>query len=200
MARGPEVRRPEATESNEVVEMTRGEFARCCAGGCGIAGLAPAAGQEPAASDGEKVKELEWKLSAARMRFAKLVGILNANLDEPTRKRVLNALGHECAKSYGTMFQKYKGDVAGFLAEGRKQWMESVEYDEKTGRIRVVDKSKSCTCPLVKIGETPGEFCECTLGWQEEAYSTMLGRPMKARLESSVLRGARVCAFVIEPA
>ena len=69
--------------------------------------------------------------------------------------------------------------------------------DERAGLIRVVDKGHTCSCPLVKQGLTPPEFCDCTLGWQEEAYSKMLGRPVKAELEESILRGGRRCVFRI---
>jgi hypothetical protein len=42
---------------------------------------------------------------------------------------------------------------------------------------------------------TPGSFCDCTLGWQEEAYSEILGRPVKAELEESILRGGKRCVY-----
>jgi hypothetical protein len=44
-------------------------------------------------------------------------------------------------------------------------------------------------------GMTPGSFCDCTLGWQEEAYSEILGRPVKAELEESILRGGKRCVY-----
>jgi hypothetical protein len=167
-------------------------------GACSISGLAAeASAQEQAGSTGA-LKELSGKLEAARVRFARLMGILNSTLAPEVRKQVLNALGRECARSYGSLIGKYRGNLQGFLEEGRRQWMESASYDEQSGTIRVVDKSRQCSCPLVQPGQTPGEFCDCTLGWQEEAYSTILGHPVKARLEQSILRGGRSCVFVIE--
>ena len=58
-------------------------------------------------------------------------------------------------------------------------WMTSAEHDRKAGVITIVDRATSCTCPLVKQGLTPAAQCECTLGWQEETYSRILGRPVK---------------------
>ena len=49
----------------------------------------------------------------------------------------------------------------------------------------------------MKAGRTPGEFCDCTLGWQEEAFSTVLGKPVAVVVEESVLRGSSRCSFRI---
>jgi hypothetical protein len=93
------------------------------------------------------------------------------------------------------MIDKHKSDIGGFLAEGRKQWMEKAEFDNKAGTIRIVDKLKSCSCPLVKPGATPPEFCDCTLGWQKETYSAILGKPVEVEIEESILRGGSRCVF-----
>ena len=50
--------------------------------------------------------------------------------------------------------------------------------DRKVRVLTIVDRAKSCTCPLVKQGLTPAAQCECTLGWQEETY---LADPRAAR-------------------
>jgi hypothetical protein len=50
---------------------------------------------------------------------------------------------------------------------------------------------------MVKEGVTPPSFCDCTLGWQEAAYSTILGRPVRAELEESILRGGKKCIYRI---
>jgi hypothetical protein len=177
--------------------MTRSEF--CCAGLCTISGLTAlaAAPQSQTPPPAEALGELTWKLDAAQTRMAKLLGILNETLDESSRKRLLNRLGQECAANYRTMADKYRGNVRGFLAEAQKSWMASAEYDERAGTIRIVDKSGHCTCPLVKEGVTPKEFCNCTLGWQESMYSQMLGRRVQAELEESILRGDKRCVFRI---
>ena len=95
------------------------------------------------------------------------------------------------------LIDRYKGNIHGFLEEGRRLWMAEADYDEAKGTIRIVDKGPSCSCPMVKVGMTPGSFCDCTLGWQEEAYSEILGRPVKAELEESILRGGKRCVYRI---
>jgi predicted hydrocarbon binding protein len=178
--------------------MNRAEFFRSCAGGvCACGSLAALARTAEAQADDKQVAALKQKVDAMQTRFALLAGILNQNVDVPTRKKIFQALGKECAKTYSTLTTKYKNDLPGFLAEGRRQWMESAEYDQAAGTIRIVDRSRTCTCPLVKQGSTPPGFCECTLGWQKEAYSSILGKPVEVELEESILRGGTKCVFRI---
>jgi len=182
----------------------RDDFIRLCAGcacsGAAFASALPLAQGAPAAApapDRPDRGELEWQLNASRQRFAKLVSILDEELDEPARKKVLRRLGADCAQGYAALFAKYRGNLSGFLDEIRRQWVAEAVYDEKAGTLRVVDRATRCTCPLVKPGTTPGAFCECTLGWQQAAYSAVLGKPVQAELEESILRGGKRCVFRI---
>ena len=36
------------------------------------------------------------------------------------------------------------------------------------------------------------------MGWREAAYSTILGRPVGAKLEESILRGEKKCIYLIK--
>lgn len=185
--------------------MKRLEFLKSCASGicsCTAWGLlsqesAPAqSGQANPAADPEK-DELKWKLNAAQVRFAKLLQILNQNLDETVKQKILQQLGAECSQSYQELAAKYKGNLRGFLDYISTKWVEKAEYDEKAGIIRITDKAKQCTCPLVKPGAAPKDFCNCTLGWQKAIYSVVLGRPVEAEIEESILRGGARCVFRI---
>jgi len=68
------------------------------------------------------------------------------------------------------------------------------EYDEKAGNIRVFDRGPHCSCPPVKEGLTSAQ-CDCTLGWQRETYSAILGLPVDGAVEESILRGDKRCVF-----
>lgn len=179
--------------------MTRNDFFKCCTSGmcsCAAFALLP---QEPvqAQSGNPELDALKWKLDFVNRRFATLIGILNEKLDPATRKQILENLGRECAKNYRGLFDKHKNDIQGFLDAIQKQWVEKAEYDREADTIRIVDKSKTCTCALVNQGMTPPEFCDCTLGWQQAAYSAVLGRSVEVTLEESILRGASRCVFRI---
>lgn len=181
--------------------MKRDEFIRtaCTLGVCSFAGLGLWAEDSARAQSNSnpEIDELKWKLDFVRKRFAKLVGILDENLDESTRNKVFESLGRECAKLFMDLTGKFKGDPRGFLEEIKKRWAKETEYDEAAGRIRVVDKSSHCTCSLVDEQLTPPAFCHCTLGWQKETYAMILGQPVDAEIEESKLRGGKRCVFRI---
>jgi hypothetical protein len=144
------------------------------------------------------LEQVQGQLEAVRIRYAKLVSILERDLDEATRKRVFDSLGRECARQFRSRtFDKYKGDLSGFLksVEGPDGWAVKTEYDEKAGTIRVFDRGPHCSCPLVKEGVTSGAQCDCTLGWQRETYSAILGLPVDGTVEESILRGGKRCVF-----
>ncbi len=164
-------------------------------GGCLCGGrvFADASAASPGSHDTPAVAELRRKVEFMQKRIANLV----TALDEPTRLKVLETMGRECAKEFSGLTERFRGKPEAFLEEARRQWMKTASYDPASGTIRVVDRAASCTCAFVQPGLTPADFCACTLGWQKEAYATILGEPVDAELESSILHGASCCAFRI---
>ena len=186
--------------------MKRSDFLKTCgAGACGCSILGFLAPLSSRAENGERQtattpadnSPLKQELDGSRERFAKLVSIMGEDLDGATRDKILASLGRECAQDYSAFFQKYRGDLQGFLAKVKTAWLEKAEYDEKTGILRIIGKPSPCACPLVKVGRTPADFCNCTLGWQQEAFSTVIGKPVIAEIEETVLRGGSRCSFRI---
>ena len=186
--------------------MKRNDFFKTCGAGmcgCGVLGLlAPlaaraddtAATAAAAPADAELLKQ---QLEGARERFAKLLAVMAEQLDDASRGKVLHGLGRQCSQPYWPFFEKYRGDLPGFLDKIKTAWVERTEYDEKTGILRVIGKPAPCACPLVKAGRTPVEFCDCSRGWNQAAFSTVLGRPVSIQIEESVLRGGTRCSFRI---
>ena len=185
--------------------MERKQFLKACLVGmsscaaCGVAGLAGAA--DEGAGAGQDDAAVGQTVEAMRVRYAALVGVIGRHVPEETQRTIFRELGRECARQFkGMTYEKFAGNIDGFLAEARgaNGWMAGADYDQKAGVITIVDRAKSCTCPLVKPGLTPAAQCECTLGWQEETYSRILGRPVKASLVESILRGSNRCVFRVE--
>ena len=177
--------------------MTRKEFMKSCAVACGtcLCGAEAARAAEEPGCDAE-LTTIKNRTDAAQLRFARLIETIEKSMTEAERKHLLHALGTKCSDTYRpALIDRYVGNLKGFLEEGRREWMAEAHYDEAAGTIRVVDKGPSCTCPMVKVGETPGSFCDCTLGWQEATYSRIVGRPVKAELEESILRGGKRCVY-----
>jgi predicted hydrocarbon binding protein len=186
--------------------MKRNEFLKTCGAGlcgCGVMGLlAPLAasarvvdGQTTAAPS--ELDLLKRQIDEAHERFAKLVAIMGEDLDGAVRDKILMRLGRECAKAYRPLFEKYRGNLSGFHEKIKTAWLESAAYDEKTGVLRVAGKPAPCGCPLVKAGRTPTDFCVCSAGWQQEAYSIVLNKPVAVEIEETVLRGGKRCSFRI---
>ncbi|MBZ5514112.1 MAG: hypothetical protein LAN62_04565 [Acidobacteriia bacterium] len=146
----------------------------------------------------EEIEALKWKVNFMRVRFAKLVGILSDTLDEATRRKVFESMGRECARQFMDLTGKFAGHPEAFLEEIKKRWAKETEYDQAAGRIRVVDRSNHCTCAFVDEQLTPPAFCDCTLGWQKETYAMILGQPVDAELEESILRGGKQCSYRIQ--
>lgn len=149
----------------------------------------------PAAAD-------DGALDAVRVRYATLVELIGRHVPEETQRTLFRELGRECARQFKAMtWEKFPGDLDGFLAAARgpNGWIAGIDRDREAGTLTIADRPTSCSCPLVKPGLTPAAQCECTLGWQEETYSKILGRPVRASLVESLLRGGKRCAFRIEP-
>ena len=186
-----------------MTDMTRSEFLKGCAVGacsCSLVALSVSGSAEAQSGDSE-INALKKEREAIRIRYAKLLGIIAEEVDQPTRKRIFERLGRACADQFRAItYDKYKNDIRGFLAaiQAPSGWVEKAEYNEATGTIRIFDRSKTCTCPLVERGLTPSDQCECTLGWQKQTYSAILGKPVDATLEESMLRGSTRCVFRIQ--
>ena len=185
--------------------INRKEFLNCAVAACatGLCGglkiEAQGAEQTSGACDPKELKDTQDRADAARYRFSKLIETIEAALPENQRKQILHTLGGKCADAYRPeLIDRYKGNINGFLDEGRRTWMAEATYDEANSMIRVIDKGPHCSCPMVKEGVTPASFCDCTLGWQEAAYSEILGCPVKAELEESILRGGKRCVYRIK--
>lgn len=189
-----------------MASITRKKFLKKCAeAACAAAMCRGESIAEPQASgtglqscEPKELADTKNRAEAARYRFSKLIETLENKLPEQERREILHTLGGRCADTYrSSLIDRYKGNITGFLEEGRRNWMAEATYDEAKGLIRIVDKGPGCSCPMAKEGVTPGSFCDCTLGWQERAYSEILERPVKAELEESILRGGNKCIYRI---
>ena len=186
--------------------MKRSVFLKTCGAGvcgCGVLGFLSPLSARAESGEGQTAvapadnSQLKQELDGSRERFAELVSIMGEDLDGASRDKILARLGRECAQDYSALFQKYRGDLQGFQAKIKTAWVEKAEYDERTGVLRVIGKPGPCACPLVKVGRTPADFCNCSLCWTQEAFSTVIGKPVTAEIEETVLRGGKRCSFRI---
>ena len=176
--------------------MNRKEFLRNCA--CTVCSCAVTGVIAPAvlASDEKKPTD-DWRLSFVKDRYAKLISILAEQMDEKELSGVLSKLGSHCASQY-PLIQQHKGDIAGFISEFKKRSNEEISFDSDKGVITVVGADRGdCFCPLIDRHIAPKSVCNCSLGWQQYAYETVLGKKVEVDLKESVVRGGTRCIFQI---
>ncbi len=138
----------------------------------------------------------DQRLAFARYQVAKMVGFMAAGASPQVCAGVLEKTGRECAK-LGQLPVKFKGDPEGYFAAARKNWGTDFSWDKEKGTITVAVSEGECTCPLVDSRRTPAFFCNCSVGYQKEAFETVFGRPVQASLKESKLGGSKRCVFEV---
>ena len=153
--------------------------------------------------------------SEARIKFAenwikRFMDVLDSNLDEETRNKIMMANGKVCFREWiketnqqikpttlKEMADRVKANVTddSIRIEGNViyyQYMASAE----TG---LPSDEGQCLCPLVesKPAGLSSTYCSCSVGYVKEWYDILLGRPTKVELLESVLRGDKRCKFKI---
>jgi hypothetical protein len=185
--------------------MERKEFLKqACALGlcsCTVASLFASAvvqaADEPKPAPKPEAKPEDWRIGFAQQRYAKLLSVLAAKVDEPTLNAALQEVGRFCGSTVKFVVP-YAGNPEGFLAEIRKQWPVTVDYDAVKGVVSLAfPATGECPCALVRKGVTPAVVCQCSLGWQKQVFGIVFGRPVEVELKESLLRGDPRCAFVI---
>jgi len=139
--------------------------------------------------------DTDWKEQFIKYRFAKLIGILDSTLDEDTKTQIIESLGKECSKN--SFANNYIDNPDGYFAELRRRWGENAVYDKEKGVIRIETPERDCVCPLIDSKTISKSICQCSVGWQEQTYTTILRKKVKAECVESVIRGSKKCVFEI---
>lgn len=177
--------------------MNRNEFLKSCICGvcaCATTGLVSQS-TLPAA---ETAKTEDWRLPFVKERYSKLMQILGDKVDEKTINEILRQLGRNCASGM-PIINQYKGNIEGFITAFKQKANEDITYDREKGIVTVVGPERDdCFCPLNGLRhKTPKIVCNCSLGWQQYTYETILGKEVRVELKESVLRGGKRCTFEI---
>ena len=178
--------------------MNRKQFLKNCAGGvcaCVTAGAMVSAG----ASAAETTPTEDWRLGFIRRRYARLIEILSRRMDEQTLNETLHDLGSYCSTTDKKM-QSYRGDFEGYRKHLKQTASgDDVTYDRSRGVITVASPERTdCFCPLISLqNKTPDVVCNCSLGWQQRTWETVLGKKVQVELKESVLRGGKRCVFEV---
>ncbi|MDC0584487.1 hypothetical protein OAO55_02025 [Bacteroidales bacterium] len=138
-----------------------------------------------------------WKDKFIQSRYAKLIELLDDNLDEAVKNKIIIELGRECGRK--TYDQKYTHNIELFIEEIAAKWGDKITFDKDKGIIHMESKQRQkCVCPLIDSSKISKSICQCSLGWQMQTYETIMGKKVEARIVESVIYGGNKCAFEIK--
>ncbi len=136
----------------------------------------------------------EKKYAFAQMWVKRLMGVLDNDFDQPTRTRLLEAMGHGCYRS-GHPQREEKPDLDKTLAALAKYTGQ--DNVRRAGNIIDINlNNKVCLCPLTEQGPEglSGTYCTCSTGYMQAMFEPFGGTP-KVDLLESVKRGGKSCRF-----
>ncbi len=171
--------------------MNRKEFLSCACG----AGLVSAASLSAA----DAAPAEDWRLRFTQARYAELLRVLSQRLDEKSVSEILQGMGSRCAGLWDQV-RLHRGDLDGFCKVLKQSASgDEVVGDPEKGVLTVSSPERTdCFCPLSSVRQkTPALVCDCSLGWQKQAWETVLQKKVQVTLKESVLRGGKRCVFEI---
>jgi hypothetical protein len=198
-----------------------GGIGKACACSC-VCALASSLGSMHAEDNAKKMaakaKDAPAKKprSQERMEFTekwavRFFNVLDANLDEPMRKKVMMANGKACLLAWQKETNQKPRTQPVTLESFAKLTKEkgSRDYQVEGNVIHfqfgsaaetgAPSQDNHCLCPMVETkpaGLSP-TYCLCSLGYVKEMHEQMFQKPVEVELMSSVLRGDPRCKFKI---
>jgi len=197
---------------NSVVKLGLGT---CC---CGLAGaFNNSLAQDTAVIDSTSLSKPNPAAERALKRIeftdqwvTRLFDIIDEQLDEPARKKLMMANGRAC---YLNWIRETGQKIPSITLE---EMTEKVKNNPNNKSIRIegntiyfaymssaetgdAAKAGECLCTLVESkpkGLSP-TYCNCSLGYVKEMFSLRLNRPVEVELLESVLAGGDFCRFKI---
>jgi hypothetical protein len=155
--------------------------------------LAVLAGAPALAAQAPQPSPCEKKFAFAQTWAKRLINILDADFDEATRTRLLEAAGRECYRS-GHPDGKEKPDLEKTLAGLAK--FTGPENLRRTGEVIDINLNNAkCLCPLAETGPEglSGTYCVCSAGYMKTMFSPF-GKP-RVEIVDTVKRGGKSCRF-----
>lgn len=182
--------------------------------GMGCACLAPAGvpanGANHSAEPGVETP-CDQKVEFTRNWTSRFFAILDKNLDEDTRNRIMRQNGEACYEgAYGKSGQtlprsleeidKNLEDMHAFLGMDNPVRKGNVILFNYVGNPRGLKISDGyCLCPMLENGPAAlsPTFCQCSVGYVGKMFHRITGRPVEVDLLESLRSGGKSCRFRI---
>ncbi|MGD2141870.1 MAG: DUF6144 family protein [Candidatus Bathyarchaeota archaeon] len=131
--------------------------------------------------------------------IAALVEALESEVDEEVMEKILIGCGRSCiSKSFvdkARRISKESSNLNEFLESLGEEWSHlKLENDE------VYVEYERCFCPFVKNypGTMSSTWCNCSRGWTKELFETVLEKPVKVEMMSTIRQGSDICRFKVK--
>jgi predicted ArsR family transcriptional regulator len=147
------------------------------------------------------MSQQDWEQGFVQKHYAKLISILVERLGKEQVRDILRQLGVFCSSQHDDIIRKYQRDFPGWCAYIKQSPSgDNITYDGNTQTIIMAsDERSDCFCPLLSVSQgAPEVACNCSLGWHQHAWRTLLGKEVRVQLKESVLRGGKRCTFEIK--
>ena len=156
----------------------------------------------------------DWKkMEEALVKFRAMMGHMDAQLDEETKIKILNACGQSCLiNAFGVAPERkptaeqseafLKALEKGGIEVRRERDAITVFYrwGIKQNPYGLSMKEGYCMCPIVESG-APGmskSYCNCSAGYVKEALERSTGKTvLKVEVLESILQGGKDCRFKV---
>jgi hypothetical protein len=189
-----------------------GKLCACSCVGAMFAGFQNVLGDEAvkdSTSAQPKTRDQE-RIAFAEGWLKRFFEVFDANLDEPTRRKIMMANGKSC---YLTWIKDTKQEIKPVGFERFTNWIKtqvtdgSYSVDGKTIYFQYLYAAETgqaapeshCLCPMVetKPEGLSATYCICSVGYVKQMHEMYLGQPVEVELVDSVLRGGPRCKFKI---
>ena len=199
--------------------MNRKQFlaktAKICAGSCACAmmgGVSILTADENTKPDSAKVEKprSQTRIEFAEQWVTRFMDILDGNLDDATRKKILEENGRGCftnwinetgRKVQQSTLEQFTEWVKNNVTDGTFRVEGNVLYFQFTSAAETGEASKAgqCLCTFVESkpeGLSP-TYCHCSVGYVKEWFERKFGKPVEVELVDSILMGGDWCKFKI---
>jgi hypothetical protein len=164
-------------------------------GCCGVAGLAAAPGKAatPPCDEAELTFIRNW--------LADLMETIDAEVDEPTKIKLISGCGRACFRRFQfkqDIVARGKGSVEKLVEALKPTFEVWRENDVVHVRYGAVNRN-GCYCPAAKYRPPKPKdiHCYCSRASHEAIWQAALGRPVRIDIVQAVRRGDPTCHFLV---
>jgi len=181
------------------MSLNRKEFLKtlCLSGAC--IGCLSARGESVQAD--ELLNDGDQKQPLHQAWLGILLSAMSADVDHEKARYLMKrcSSAHFDDLKMNELLSPYKGKTDAFIRFLEDEWGWIINFDE-TSNVLIADENKDiCVCPVsgYEKGVDSSVLCYCSEGFAERMFSIVWGKPVSARVVSSIRRGDERCCYEV---